>query len=106
MFFEINLPLVAPNHIKNEEFRTRMSITLQRVHRRMRLLENALQESGLRGEVFSAGIRKMFNTEEEKPKLDTMTASEIACAELQYGAKPVRVAERSYCGRYGLRDTP
>ena len=80
MFFEINLPLVAPNHIKNEEFRTRMSITLQRVHRRMRLLENALQESGLRGEVFSAGIRKMFNTEEEKPKLDTMTASEIAQA--------------------------
>lgn len=78
MFFEVNLPFVAPEHITEESFRNHMTITLQKVHRRMQLLEHALVMSGLRGEVFSAGIGKLFDAENDNPKIDSMSAEELA----------------------------
>ena len=80
MFFETNLPFTAPAHIANADFRNRMSVTLQHIHLRMKKLEDALNQSGMRGEVFSAGIRKLFDPEDDHPKIDTMTVEEIVQA--------------------------
>lgn len=94
MFFECNLPTSVPKHITDPQFVASMKYTLQTVHRRMELLEKALILSGLSGEDFSAGIRLLFDTQNDRPKLDAMSPEAIASAAVLLAPAPGVVPRR------------
>jgi putative phage-type endonuclease len=62
----------------DESNRTAWQTMAMRVNQRMQLLDNALEESGLRGEDFAAAVAPLFDKSAEEPALDYMTADELA----------------------------
>ncbi len=76
-YFEYNLPKEMPSYIE-ESHRADFNVMLNNIRYRMDLLEDALCLSGLRGEVFSLILSRIFDPEDEHPFLDSMNASDIA----------------------------
>lgn len=81
MFFAHNIPEQTPSYIKFSARQKFNDISL-RVRNRMNLLESALEESGLRGEVFSTAILPLFRTVgiDGNPSIDSMSAENLANA--------------------------
>lgn len=81
MYFENLIPTEAPLYIVPESW-ARFSEIFKRVHDRMDKLEDALNRSGLRGEVFSKAIRPLMGDPNKvyTPQLDRMSAEEISNA--------------------------
>lgn len=77
MFFEHHLPSGMPSYINNSH-RKPFNAMLKAVRGRMDRLEEALNISGLQGEVFSLALQKVFDPEAEVQAIDTMSAEEIA----------------------------
>ena len=80
MYFEINLPTQAPQHIYDMAERRCITDMLGIVHERMERLESALLLSGMRGEQFAAGAKLLFDQADTngRPVIDHMTADEIS----------------------------
>ena len=80
-FFEHRIPSRAPSYM-SLSIRPKYEAAAQKVIRRMAVLDAALFESGLRGEVFSAAIHHLFTaqTANGEPVLDSMTVDDIVAA--------------------------
>lgn len=80
-YFAHKIPAKAPSYM-NLSVRTKYEETAQKVIKRMKLLEDALILSDLRGEVFSAAIKHLFDAKDSngEPALDSMSANDIAAS--------------------------
>lgn len=78
-YFEHSIPAKAPAYII-PSIRGQFELAARRVHLRMDSLEEALQMSGLRGEVFAAAVLPLFKSKNEygDPLIDAMMPQELA----------------------------
>lgn len=94
MFFECNLPKIAPEHIRGGDARKNLSDILLRVHARMEILEDALHVSGLRGEDFSFALAPLFQRDVERQPIDAMSVDDLANAAMLLSRGKTRQPDR------------